>query len=460
MRPLKESLEKLPKLSKDLTPSLKNGGEIIRYDIFRPWLTLDDWQKKYIEQEGNCFILCGRQSGKSAAMSIKFGKRAATRKNRIVLMLAFTEKQAYALFFKTLEYLEAVYPRMIDKRTGYKPTKHVINLRNGSKIMCYAAGLTGEGIRGYTVTDLVIDEAAAMSREVFVAVSPMLSVTGGTMDLSSTPKGKEGYFYEASLRDDFEHFYVSAEDCPRHTKQYLDNEKKHMSKLEYAQEYLAIFLDDLKRVFSDELLDRVSVYSRSSPIQNNSYYLGVDCARLGGDETTYIIIDGTNKDKFKQTESIAKTGTLVTQIADEIIELDKVWKFKKIGIDDAGVGAGVFDILLKDSPVKHKVIGLSNAKRALDRTDKSFVKALKEDMYLNLLTMLENNKLKLLRDSDLIASLKNIQYEYVVTEGKKTRFRIFGNNTHIAEGLIRAAWLLKSKSLKLWVASKSYGISA
>ena len=43
----------------------------MEYDILKPWETLDPWQKEYIESEGNCFLLTGRQSGKSTAMSIK-----------------------------------------------------------------------------------------------------------------------------------------------------------------------------------------------------------------------------------------------------------------------------------------------------------------------------------------------------------------------------------------------------
>ena len=43
------------------------------YDINRPWLTLDSWQKEYIytDKNANCFLLCGRQVGKTTAMSIK-----------------------------------------------------------------------------------------------------------------------------------------------------------------------------------------------------------------------------------------------------------------------------------------------------------------------------------------------------------------------------------------------------
>ena len=133
-------------------------------------------------------------------MSIKFGERAVRKKNRVILMIALTEKQAYNLFFKTLMYLEAVHPKML-LRGSKKPTKHKIYLKNGSEIMCYAAGLSGEGIRTFTVTDLVIDEAAPMQREVFISTTPMLAVTKGSVDMSSTPRGKEGYFWECSKRD-------------------------------------------------------------------------------------------------------------------------------------------------------------------------------------------------------------------------------------------------------------------
>ena len=63
-----------------------------------------------------------------------------------------------------------------------------------------------------------------------------------------------------------------------------------------------------------------------------------------------------------------------------------------------------------------------------------------------------------MNDEDLIESLKSVQYEYVISENKKTRLRIFGRYTHIAEGLIRAAYLAyQDKTLNIWIASKTYG---
>jgi len=75
-------------------------------------------------------------------------------------------------------------------------------------------------------------------------------------------------------------------------------------------------------------------------------------------------------------------------------------------------------------------------------------------MYFNLLALMEHDKLKLLDDDELIDSLKSVQWELVRIEGKPTKTRIFGRNTHIAEGLIRAAWLAyQDKSLNIWIDS-------
>lgn len=425
----------------------------MKYNIFEPWKTLDPWQKKYIETKGNCFLLCGRQSGKTAAASIKFGKRAAENPNRIIMMIAYTEKQAYALFFKTLMYLRAEYPKMLITRGKDKPTKHVINLKNGSTIMCYAAGLEGEGLRTFTLTDLVIDEAAPMSREVFIATMPMLSVTGGTMDILSTPRGKAGFFYDCSKREDFTHFYVSAEDCPRHSKEFLEAQKTMMSKLEYAQEYLAKFLDDLKRVFSPEWMRKVCVLKEHEKIiPDATYYMGNDLARMGEDESTFEILRKTDQMMIHAYHE-STTKKLTTETEEKIIQLAKRYNFKGIGIDaGAGtLGVSVLDHLLINDATKRSVVALNSRQRVLDKDGEKKIKILNEDMYNNLVALGDAGKIQLLMTDEVIESLASVQFEYVIKYGQPTKLRIFGNYTHIAEGLIRAAWLAKDKINKLWI---------
>jgi len=419
----------------------------MKYDIFAPWNSLDPWQIKYINTKGNCFLLCGRQSGKTAAMSIKFGKRAAENPKRIILMLAYTEKQAYNLFFKTLMYLEAKYPKMI-KKGRYKPTKHKIYLKNDSIIMCFAAGLTGEGIRTYTVTDLVIDEAAPMAREVFIATMPMLSVTKGNVDMSSTPRGKQGYYYECSKRDDFTKFYVSAEDCPRHSKKFLKAEQDRMSKLEYAQEYLAKFLDDLRRVFSDEWIKKVCIAERrKSILPNQTYYYGGDVARRDKDKFAHGIIHKVNQDKYIQVENLTTNEIPITQSSRTIIAFNVQYDFKKIFIDSGGMGITVCDILRENDDTKRKVVEINNASRRYEEEGKEIKRGiLKEDLYENTIMLGDLNKLELLNEEDVKISLQSVQYEII--NGK---VRYFGNDTHIVEAVNRALWGAKDKSLNIWI---------
>jgi len=427
----------------------------MEYDILRPWETLDQWQKDYIAEKGNCFVQCGRQCGKTTAASIKIAECALQEKTGgAYLVLALTEKQAYNLFFKTLMYLETRHPHEI-KRGKDKPTMHEITLKNGMVILCYAAGLTGEGVRTFTIKKLFVDEAAPMSREVFVSITPMLSVTKGTLDVMSTPRGKEGYFYECSKRDDFKKFYVSAEDCPRHSKEFLESEKQNMSELEYAQEYLAQFLDELKRVFSDELIKNICVLKKQEIViprtSSQSIFLGVDVAGWGKDINTFSSLDGTDRNNISQVDFEISRKKLTTEVSDRIKELNLVWNYKGIGVDDGGVGWGVFSELLRDEKTKRKTVALNNASRPTDSKGEKSKKLLKEEMYLNLLNYMEKGRIKLFNDTEIIASLKSIQYEYIIKRGRNSEFRIFGNYSHAVESLNRSCWLIKTKGLNLFV---------
>lgn len=434
-----------------------------KYDIMRPWLSLDEWQEDYINTPPNqdCFLLTGRQAGKTTAMSIKAVELCMQhfKKGEYVLINSITEKQAYHMLAKAQAYAEEKYPKQIDRTKENKPTKHRLMFRNGSGILCYAAGESGEGLRGLTIKKLMPDEASRMSEEYFIATLPMLSVIGGSMDVASTPAGKchkdgtEKFFYKCSKDETFKKFYVSGEDCPRHSKDFLDKARERMSELYYAQEFLAIFTDDLKRLFDDNWIKHVCSLPKSQdlvhPVTNSGrdYFLGMDIARLGKDQTTFECLDGTDTDNVKQIFNIITTKNLITETARKTIRLDEKWNFNKIGLDDGGLGVGVLDILLENNDTKDKVQGLNNATRDID-AEEGHKPLLKEDMYTNLLIGGENKKIQLLNNDEVIASLKSIQWE--LTNGN---MRISGGDSHIVEGIIRAYYLIKQKLLKPFITS-------
>ena len=410
-------------------------------------MKLDKWQNDVLDTKGNICIRTGRQVGKSTVVSIKAADYAAKNPNKNILVIASVERQAQLLFEKIMDRLFRKYPKMIKKGKD-RPTKSKVYLTNGAKIYCLPTGLSGHGIRGYTVDLLIADEAAFIPEEVWTAVTPMLAVTKGNIILLSTPYGKGGYFYRCFQDPRYTSFHVSSEDCPRKDDLFLDSERKRMTKLQYAQEYLGEFIDELRQFFPTDLIKSCMTGSRSSTsFASGHNFLGVDVARMGMDESVFIGVKRSRgRTKLRMIDMEITEKTLLTDTIRNIKKLDKLYNFKKIYIDDGGMGVGVFDPLLEDPQTKRKITGINNASRSIDR-DTQRKKLLKEDLYNNLLYLMESGQIILWDMPEILMSLKSVQAEYV--NGK---LKIFGNYTHIAEALIRAAWCMKDKSLNIWIA--------
>ena len=413
---------------------------------------LDQWQEEVLVTKGNIALCSGRQVGKSTIIAMKAGEYATNHNKKTILIISAVERQALLLFEKVLAYIHENYRTYI--KTGkYKPTKHTLWLKNGSVIHCLPTGLSGYGIRGYTIDQLYADEAAFIPEEVWTAVSPMLATTGGDIILLSTPHGREGYFARAFKDETFTTFHVSSEECSRIPKDFLKREEDRMTKMQYAQEYLGQFIDDLQQFFSDEVIAKCMIGKRRETIlSGRNYFIGVDVARMGEDESTFEIVEKYGDHLF-HVENQITTKTLTTMTTRKIIKLNQLYNFKKIYVDDGGIGVAVLDQLIEEETTRRKVVAINNERRAYsyDPDSPRRKKILKEDLYNNLLRLMEHKKIKLLDDPEIYQSLKSVQYEYTRDAWGHPIMRIFGNYTHIVEGLIRAAWCVKDKSLNMWV---------
>lgn len=434
---------------------------------------LDDWQKEFLKTEGDKILCTGRQVGKSTVCAIDAAEYAVSHPNsQPIVMIAPTERQAYALFAKTLNYLTLKHAHRI-KGGKDRPTKSRIKLKSGVEIYCLPVGQSGLGIRFITVGRLYVDEASRMPEDVWTAITPALLTTGGSMIVLSTPFGAQGEFYriwvnEDKAYDSFKRFSTNSEEVIQNRpisenwteKQKeqallkLKQAKKRMTKREYAQEYLGDFVDDLMQFFPDTLIRKCMRTERPEVISKKKrYYLGVDIARMGEDESTFEIGYLRDDGSIIQVENIVTTKTLLSETTKLILRLNSQFDFRKIFLDDGGIGVGVFDHLLTNPDTKRKVIPINNAKRVLDKDDKRKKKLLKVDLYSNLKIMMEQGKIQLLDDENLFQSLKSIQYEYTQDTHGQSKLKIFGNYSHICEGLIRLAWAVKYKSLNIWVSS-------
>ncbi len=435
-------------------------------------ITLDNWQKEFLEYRGDKLLCTGRRVGKTYIMARGAIDRMIEKKTRVIIF-SLTEEQAMLILAMAKEYLLLSHPSFLKKKNT-DTNKKTITLKNGSIMRCRPAGDTGDSGRGFEADILIVDEAARMGKFFWLAVRPIILMTAGEVWLGSTPFGKQGYFWEAfnesyNLKSEdarFKVFYTTTEKVIKEREttidwtekrkekviRILEQDRRTMSKLEFGQEYQGLFLEDLMQFFPDDLIRQAQTLERPEKIDpEKDYFAGQDIARLGEDETTteigYLV-----EDEIFQVENLVSTKAYLTETFKQNKEINQLYSLNKFFIDDEGIGIGVFDMMMDDDDLKYITIGINNSKKVIDKdgTEKGI---LKTELFYTLRAMLENNKIHLLKDSSIFNSLKSVQYEYSIDVKGNPVIRIFGQNTHIAEGLIRLAQAIKYKTLNMRVYS-------
>lgn len=444
---------------------------------FKDNIVLDDWQKEICQHEGDCLLLKGRRIGGTEVFAIKAAMRMVRRKTRIV-MISLTEDQAQLIVMMALEYLEKNHPKMIDKSPINKPKLSSITLLNGSNLQVRPVGATGEGIRGFDGDVLGIDEAPRQPKKVWTSARPIITTNSGEIWMWGTPAAMEGYFWQqynkaVNLKDPEARFKVWEKNSEEvlinrpisatWTQKQRDGairilaeEKKDMSELEYAQEYLGRFMDEISQFFNDAWLEKVLTVEKSPPARGN-IYLGVDCARFGRDESTWTPVS-EQSGIITQKDFTIKVKLDIVQGAKATEDEAEVWKPKKIGIDAGSGTIGVSWLdLLRRTKWRDKIVPLNNREMMIEEKgeDEVYQRMLKEDMYYLMLALGEAGRLKLINSPEVRASLASIRQETVELPSHKHIIRIFGSKgaggDHIAEALVRAVFLAeKNKSLNLY----------
>jgi hypothetical protein len=413
----------------------------------------DAWQRQVLEHDGNLHIRNGRQTGKSTVVAKRVSRFALEHTKSIILISGASKRQAAWLFEKIrIELQEG--ERKGGMGFAEQPTLEKLVLENGAQLFLVPLGRTGFFARGLPIDLLVVDEAAYVPETVWNSILPSIA-TGqgkglGWIYMCSTPFGKGGYFWEAESDPDFLHVHVSSEQCSRIPRDFLAKERARMSREQYAQEYLGEYIDDLRQLFPTPLIKQcMSIVEwdfESNYDAGKKYYLGVDIARYGEDENAFVIAEMDRRHVIRIVKALTTSRISLMDTVGRIKMLDNKFRFRKVFIDDAGVGGGVYDAL--EEEYGRRLVGLNNATRSLDEDAKIRRRILKEDLYSNALVLMEAGKLEIISDLQLQKSLKSIIFEYTADKALK----ISGNYTHLAEAFIRACWCIKDPGLSLFLA--------
>ncbi len=213
----------------------------------RAGLHPDPWQRDVLRSQDRQTILnCSRQSGKSTVSAVLAVHTAVYRAASLILVLSPSLRQSQELFRKCLDVygsLERIVPATAE-------TRLTLELDNASRII----SLPGREstLRGFSgVSLLLVDEASRVEDALYMAIRPMLAVSGGRIVLLSTPFGQRGFFYQtwAEGGPAWQRVKVTAEDVPRISAAWLAQERDQIPDMFYRSEYQCEFVSPVDSVF-------------------------------------------------------------------------------------------------------------------------------------------------------------------------------------------------------------------
>ena len=227
--------------------------------------TCDDWQAELLRARAKQMILlCSRQTGKSTATSILALHEALYFAPALVLLLSPSLRQSQELFRKVKDALATLgmAPTEIEEESALR-----LELANGSRIVC----LPGKEatIRGFSgVALLVVDEASRVNDSLYASIRPMLAVSGGRIILLSTPCGKRGFFYRewSEGGQNWHRAKITANECPRISREFLNEEMRAMGSWWFNQEYECRFVDTIDQIFRSEDIE-AALSSEVKPLE-------------------------------------------------------------------------------------------------------------------------------------------------------------------------------------------------
>ena len=220
----------------------------------RAGLDPDPWQRRVLQGGAmSTLLLCTRQGGKSTTTAGLALFTALYRPGSLTLLLSPSLRQSQELFLKVVSlYRAAGEPVPVDGLSALR-----MEFVHSSRIVALPG--SEKTVRGFSGVDLlVIDEAARVLDDLYYSVRPMLAVSGGRLIGLTTPWGKRGWFYKEWTEGGpgWQRIRITAEECPRISKAFLEEERRRMPEAWFRSEYLCEFTDTIDAVFRTEDIDR------------------------------------------------------------------------------------------------------------------------------------------------------------------------------------------------------------
>lgn len=312
---------------------------------------LNQWQKDlvdvYLQHPNNQWFIVKspRQVGKSIALEYLLVYASLSEKNSVSMAISPTISQARKLFNDIVLFASKV----INKANC---SLLYIEFINGSSIHLKSAE-QGDSVRGFTTKRkgiLVVDEAAYINKDWFYSVVvPIANVYKSDIFLFSTPKYKQGLFYEL-FTSSSEHILSidwTTYDLSKYlTPDLLELYRQQLPKASFQSEYLAEFIEGEGAVFTEfkKCIGDVE-FNKTLPL-----HIAVDWGTGTGNDDTAISIGQFDGQKMLVGKQIYFNDKKTNETTDYLMDLIKLYVrrgYREINIivEHNSIGQVYFDIL-------------------------------------------------------------------------------------------------------------------
>lgn len=385
---------------------------------------------------------CGRRTGKTYSFALNILHRVLTNKDYKVLIVTPFEVQAEELINQIREFTYRLdenygtYKELIIK--DVKSPNYLMQFQNRSRIRGFTTGSSGAGsVRGQSADLIVLDEVDFMSDKDFNAILAILADNPETeLWVASTPDGKKALYRLEKIRE-MKKFHYPTFVLPHYTDSLDRDFKNQLDDVGYIQEIMAEFGASKAGVFQNYFIDKsvqdgMSQAQRDDVLKNRNNYvciLGCDWNddRVGT-RLMVVAFDKLNKKFFiAEKKSVNKDGWTQVQAVEEIVQLNRKYKFEHMYLDE-GFGTSQIQFIKKFAidqygklPEDHPDLNLANVvginfSSKIDVRDVETGQELKKDMktYLveNSVRYLERDQLMF--DADYDKDLMNQMSNYIV----------------------------------------------
>lgn len=321
---------------------------------------LNEWQQDLVDcylkyTTGKWFIIKSpRQCGKSISLEYLLVYASLSESNSVSMAISPTISQARKLYNDIVQFAG----KLLKKSNG---SLLYIEFINGSSIH-FKSAEQGDSVRGFTTKRkgiLVVDEAAYINKDWFYSVVvPIANVYKSDIFCFSTPKYKQGLFYELYSQaaphylNTYHASHIISFDWNNYdlskylTPELLELYRSQLPKAAFQSEYLAEFISGEGTVFSEfsKCVGDVE-FDNTKPL-----HIAVDWSAGTGNDDTAISLGQYDGEKIIVDKQIYFNNKRTNETTDCILDIIKMYVrrgFREINItvEKNSIGQIFYDVL-------------------------------------------------------------------------------------------------------------------